>query len=249
MEPIGKSVIVTGGASGIGKSIVERLAAESANIGVFDIDLAATERLQRDLPAVYCRHCDVADSVQVASAVDDFYTRFGDIHVLINNAGTIHNSLLVNMEKDAAPVHDIEMWDRVIAVNLSSVFYVTLHVVRKMLLKRTKGLIINISSISAAGNMGQSAYSAAKAGVSSLVVTWAKELGLLGIRVAGIAPGFTRTDAAISSMSEETLSEWVERTPLRRLAKPAEIADAVLFIMRNDFFNGRILEIDGGLRI
>jgi 3-oxoacyl-[acyl-carrier protein] reductase len=244
-----KKVIVTGGASGIGRCLVEKLASEKAVVGVFDINKAALGKLEKAIPNIYCRVCDVSDPGQVEEAVDDFYTRFGVIDVLVNNAGIIHNALLVNLKKEASVRDDIEMWDKVIATNLSSVFYVTTHVARKMLIKRTKGVIVNVSSISAAGNLGQSAYSAAKAGVSALTVTWAKELSLFGIRVAGIAPGFTKTDATIQSMTKDVLDDWISKTPLRRLASPEEIADGILFIIRNDFLNGRILELDGGLRI
>jgi len=249
MDVKDKKVIVTGGASGIGRCLAEKLANEKAVVGVFDINKAALSKLEKAIPNIYCRVCDVSDPGQVEEAVDDFYTRFGVIDILVNNAGIIHNALLVNIKKDASVRHDIDMWDKVIATNLSSVFYVTTHIVRKMLMKRTKGVIINVSSISAAGNLGQSAYSAAKAGVSALTVTWAKELSLFGVRVAGIAPGFTKTGATIQSMTEDVLDDWISKTPLRRLANPEEIADGILFIIRNDFLSGRVLELDGGLRI
>jgi len=132
---------------------------------------------------------------------------------------------------------------------LNGVFYMTSHAVRKMVEQRRRGLIINISSICAAGNLGQSAYSASKAAVNALTVTWAKELGPFGIRVAGVAPGFTRTDTTINSMSESVLNDWKSKTPSRRIADPLEIVEGILFIIRNDFFNGRILELDGGLRL
>ena len=244
-----KKVIVTGGANGIGKCLVGKLVSEKAVVGVFDINQEALNKLKKDTPTIYCKICDVSNPSQVEEAVDDFYTRFGAIDILVNNAGIVHNSLLVSIDKGKIAKYDIDMWDKVIATNLSSVFYMTSHVIEKMLMKRTKGIIVNVSSISAAGNIGQSAYSVAKAGVGALTVTWAKELGLFGIRVAGIAPGFTKTDAAMQSMSENVLNEWIRKTPLRRLASPSEIADGILFIILNDFFNGRILELDGGLRM
>jgi 3-oxoacyl-[acyl-carrier protein] reductase len=185
----------------------------------------------------------------VEESIDDFFSRFGSIDVLVNNAGVIYNALLVNMRPDASISADIEAWDRTIRTNLSSVFYVTTYAVRKMFLRRTKGVIVNVTSISASGNMGQSAYSAAKAGVSALIVTWAKELSPLGIRVVGIAPGFTKTDAVTKSMTEDVLEDWVSRIPLGRLAKPEEIAEGILFLIRNDYLNGRTIDLDGGLRI
>jgi 3-oxoacyl-[acyl-carrier protein] reductase len=118
-----------------------------------------------------------------------------------------------------------------------------------MMTTRTKGVIVNISSVSAGGNPGQSAYAAAKAGVNALTAVWAKELGPLGIRVVAIAPGFTETDSTRAAMSETALQETIKRVPMRRLGKPEEIADGVLFAIKNDFCNGKVLALDGGLVI
>ncbi|MGA3086468.1 MAG: SDR family NAD(P)-dependent oxidoreductase [Thermodesulfobacteriota bacterium] len=249
MELRDKKVIVTGGANGIGRCLIGKLVDENTILGVFDINQEAIDKLKKDYPAIFCKNCDVSDPKQVEEAVDDFYGITGAIDVLVNNAGIIHSSPLVSIEKGKIVKYDIDKWDKVISVNLSSVFYVTSQIVQKMVMKRTRGVIVNVSSICAAGNIGQSAYSAAKAGVSALTVTWAKELSLWGIRVAGIAPGFTQTETAVGSMSETNWDDWKKKTPLRRMATPGEIADGILFLIKNDFFNGRILELDGGLRI
>jgi 3-oxoacyl-[acyl-carrier protein] reductase len=249
MEIKGKRTIVTGGASGIGKVLVEKLRDEGAIVGVLDVDEVALSRLEKNHAGLYCRVCDVSQVSSVESAVDDFFSRFGGIDILVNNAGIVYNALLVSLGPGGMSRHDVEMWDKVIATNLSSVFYVTVSVIDKMIRKRTRGVIVNVSSISECGNIGQSAYSAAKAGVSALTVTWAKELGILGIRVAGIAPGFTETDTTIGSMNKAVLRDWIQKTPVRRLATPQDIVDGILFVVKNDFFNGRILQIDGGLRM
>ena len=110
------------------------------------------------------------------------------------------------------------------------------------------GVIINVSSLSAAGNAGQSNYTAAKAGVAAMSVTWAKELARFGIRVANIAPGLTRTDM-VANMKPEAAERLVAGIPLRRCAEAGEIAHAALFIAENDYFTGRTIEIDGGLRL
>jgi 3-oxoacyl-[acyl-carrier protein] reductase len=109
-------------------------------------------------------------------------------------------------------------------------------------------VIVNISSISRAGNAGQSNYSAAKSGVESMSVVWAKELARYGIRVGALAPGFTQTDI-LASMRPEVLERLMAPVPLRRLGRPEEMAQSVLFIFENDFFTGRCLEVDGGLRL
>jgi 3-oxoacyl-[acyl-carrier protein] reductase len=244
-----KNVIVTGGSNGIGKCLVEKLVNEGAIVGVFDIDIDGINKLREDNPVIYCRVCDVSKSEQVKESVEDFYNEFDRIDVLVNNAALIYNSPLISFAKGGVKKHDIDMWDKVIATDLSSVFYMTVNVVEKMLLNRTKGVIVNVSSICASGNAGQSVYSAAKAGVNALTVTCAKELSFLGIRVAGIAPGFTETDTTIQSMGKNVLKDWIRKVPLRRLGDPREIADGIIFIIKNDFFNGKILELDGGLRI
>lgn len=243
-----KKVIVTGGGKGIGKKLVEKIVTENAIVGVFDIDEKALNELKKDNPGVFCKVCDVSDIDQVEKAVDEFFNKYQAIDVLINNAGMPRNAPLISLA-GGIKKHDVKLWDEVIAANLSSVFYMTLHVVEKMIKKRTKGVIINVSSISANGNAGQTAYSAAKAGVNALTMTWAKELNPWGIRVAGIAPGFTKTNTTLKIMSEKVIDDWNKEIPLRRMAEPSEIAEGILFIIKNDYFNGKVLELDGGLII
>jgi 3-oxoacyl-[acyl-carrier protein] reductase len=156
---------------------------------------------------------------------------------------------LVKIGAGGIEKHDIAMWNRVLSTDLSSVFYMTSCVVEKMITTRTKGVIVNISSVSAAGNAGQSAYSAAKAGVNALTATWAKELSVMGIRVVGIAPGFIETESTKEALSDATLQETVKKVPLRRLGKPEEIAQGVVSVIENDYFNGKVYELDGGLVI
>jgi len=249
MELKDKKIIVTGGANGIGRALADALTSRSAIVGIFDFNQEAIDKQRKDHPDMYCRVCDISDPAQVSGAVNDFYDKYGSIDILVNNAGAVNSVLLAGMDKGKISKHDTAMWDRVIATNLSGTFYMTSDAVQKMLIKRTGGLIVNVSSICAAGNAGQSAYSASKAGINALTVVWAKELSPLGIRVAGIAPGFTKTETTIHSMGDSLLSEWKKRTPLRRMAEIHEIVKGILFIIEDDFFNGKILEIDGGLRL
>ena len=134
-----------------------------------------------------------------------------------------------------------------IKVNLSSVFYCSVNVVEQMINKRIKGVIINISSISANGNADQSAYSAAKAGVNALTAVWSRELGAFGIRTASIAPGFFETESTHKALNDKIIEKIKSEIPLRKLGKPEELAKAVRFIIENDYFNGKILELDGGM--
>ena len=153
----------------------------------------------------------------------------------------------MSITPDGIKKHDLDAWNKVISTNLSSIFYVTVNVVEKMILNRTKGVIVNISSVSSSGNAGQSAYSAAKAGVNALTATWAKELGMMGIRVVSVSPGFTDTESTHKVMSQSNLKNLIREVPLRRLGMPEEIADGILFAIKNDFINGKVLELDGGL--
>lgn len=247
MELAGKKVIVTGGARGLGRRTVAKLAAKGARVTVFDLDRAGLEELRRGGEAVACVECDVSDYERVAEATARFHDEHGAADVLVNNAGVLYSAPLVRITPAGLERHDAAEWNRVLAADLSSVFYMTACVVEWMVSTRTRGVVVNVSSVAAAGNAGQSAYSAAKAGVNALTATWAKELSLMGIRVAAVAPGFTETESTRAALSEAVLRETVKRVPLRRLGTPDEIADGILHVIENDFFNGKVFELDGGL--
>ena len=142
----------------------------------------------------------------------------------------------------------LAQWQSVIDVDLTGVFLCAREGAERMIKLGNGGTIINISSISRAGNHGQTNYSAAKAGVAAMAVVWAKELARYGIRTGSIAPGFTRTDI-LSGMTPETLERVTAPVPLKRLGLPEEVAHAAVFVAENDFFTGRCLDVDGGLRL
>ncbi len=249
MDIQGKNAIVTGGVSGIGRAVVEKLISEGASIAVMDVDSDGLAALAEAHPDILCIRCDVSDHDQVAEVVAEIVQAFGQIDILVNNAGILYSAPLINIMSRDDKKHDVGMWKKVIETDLSSVFYVTVNVAEAMVSQRTKGVIVNVSSVAAAGNPGQSAYSAAKAGVEALTATWAKELGGLGIRSVAVAPGFTDTDSTTDAVSESVLKGWIGKTPLRRLARVDEIADGILTAIRNDYLNGTTLSIDGGLVI
>jgi len=241
LNPSGKRALVTGGAGGIGREVVELLLELGATVGVLDQREPAAYRRG----AVKFRPCDVGDHAQVAASVAALVEELQGVDILVNNAGMTEDSPLIRLAGGLVK-HDVGVWERVIAANLSSVFYVTSNVCERMVKARTKGVIVNISSVSAGGNAGQTAYSAAKAGVVALTKTWARELNLLGIRVACVAPGFTKT-GIIEKMGPKAIEGWNKRIPVRRMAEPSEIAEGILFVIKNDYFNGKVLELDGGL--
>ncbi len=248
MLPLNKNVIITGGANGIGKALTKKLVAEKAHVAVFDIDEVSLKQLKEEFPEISYYLCDVSKLSDIEKNISDFFNQLGSIDILINNAAIVRDAPLLNVFGEFKK-YPLDYWDKTIQINLTSVFLMTREVAEIMFKKRTKGLIINVSSIAAHGNPGQSAYSASKAGVSALTYTWARELNYLGIRVAGVAPGFTETNMSLKSMNDKLRENWKQKTPLKRMATPEEIADGIMFIIKNVFFHGKILELDGGLVI
>jgi len=248
-----KVVAVTGGGRGIGKSIATAFAARGAHIALLDLNAPDLESTRAELEAKGARVTtaivNVANEEQVVQAVDAVVAGFGRLDVLVNNAGITRDALLVKV-KDGEVVGKMSLaqWQAVIDVDLTGVFLCTREAAERMIRLGNGGVIINISSISRAGNHGQTNYSAAKAGVAAMTVVWAKELARHRIRTASIAPGFTRTDI-LSAMTPETLEKVTAPVPLKRLGMPEEVAHAAVFIAENDFFTGRCLEVDGGLRL
>jgi 3-oxoacyl-[acyl-carrier protein] reductase len=248
-----KVVAITGGARGIGKAIAATFADRGARIALMDLVPADLEAARGELAArgveVRAYPANVAKEEQVTTALDQLLADFGRLDVLINNAGIIKDALLVKV-RDGAIVGkmSLEQWQAVIDVNLTGVFLCGREAAERMIRLGHGGLIVNIASISKAGNAGQSNYSAAKAGVTALAVVWARELARFGIRAASIAPGFTRTDI-LSAMPPEMLDKMTAPVPLRRLGLPEEVAHAAVFIAENDYFTGRSIDLDGGLRL
>lgn len=253
MDLQGKSIVVTGAAQGLGQKIAEAIADKGANVAVVDLD-----RSKLDETLALCSaaggtaaafEANVADEAAVEKLFADVRREFGSVDGLVNNAGTNRDSLLVKV-KDGKVVGKMSSgdFDAVIAVDLKGVFLCGREAAVHMIEGGNGGVIVNISSISRAGNVGQTNYSAAKAGVAAMTVTWAKELARHNIRVGAVAPGFCDTQM-VAKIPEPIKEKIISSIPLRRFAEPAHIADSVLFILQNDYFDGRILEIDGALRL
>ena len=253
MELRGKTIVITGAGRGIGRAVAEDLATRGANLALLDLnepDLAeTTARCARQGVTARAYRANTASEDEVVAAFEQMAGQFGRLDGLVNNAGILRDAMLVKV-KDGQVVGKMSLaqWQAVIDVNLTGVFLCGREAAERMIQFGNGGGIINLSSISHAGNAGQSNYSAAKAGVTAMTVTWAKELARYGIRVLSIAPGFVRTPLA-ESMRPDMLAKMSAGVPLGRLGEPAEIAHAVAFIFGNDFFTGRCLELDGGLRL
>jgi len=238
MALLNKHILITGGSSGIGLSLAIELKKRGAQITVLDLVENNSATFDNFIK------CNVSQAINVYHSLKDL----DPVDILINNAAVTQDHLLVGFSESGLISHPIDEWHEVFDVNLNGLFYVTREVVLKMVQNRVKGLIINVSSIASLGNSGQSAYSASKAAVESLTLTWAKELSNFKIRVAGIAPGFV--DSGITSkMPIDLQKKWIKQTPLKRLATEEEIIKGFIFIIENAFFNGRILQVDGGLRL
>jgi 3-oxoacyl-[acyl-carrier protein] reductase len=253
MELAQKAVVVTGAGRGIGRVTAAQLAEQGANLALFDLneaDLAETAAIcSRKSVQARSYKVNVADEASVTEAMGRVAADFGRLDGLVNNAGIVRDGLLVKV-KEGAVVGSmtLDQWNAVIGVNLTGVFLCGREAAKHMIERGNGGVIVNISSISRQGNAGQTNYSAAKAGVESMAVVWAKELARYGIRAGSVAPGFTRTEI-LTAMRPEVLEKMTAPVPLKRLGLPEEIAQAVVFIFRNDFYTGRCLEIDGGLRL
>jgi 3-oxoacyl-[acyl-carrier protein] reductase len=253
MDLRGKAIVITGAAQGLGQKMAEVVARQGAKIALVDLDhtkLQDTVRLcsnagseVRDYPA------DVTDESGVETLFESIHKDLGSVDGLINNAGTNSDALLVKVENGAVQKKmSLADFNKVIAVDLTGVFLCGREAAVHMIQSGRGGVIINISSISRAGNVGQTNYAAAKAGVAAMTVTWAKELSRYNIRVAGIAPGFCNT-RMVANIKPEIRDKIISTIPLRRLGEPEEIGNTALYILQNDYYNGRILEVDGGLRL
>jgi 3-oxoacyl-[acyl-carrier protein] reductase len=253
MRLTNKVAIITGAGNGIGRETAILFAKEGAKVVVTDIDENAARGTVEDIlkslaedPDCTGDACffqlDISNREKTRQVAKDVINKYGEIDVLVNNAGIIQDALITKMTE--------EEWDRVINVDLKGPFQMVQAVVDNMI-EHNMGEIINVSSIVGVyGNIGQANYAAAKAGLIGLTKTLAKELGKKGIRVNAVAPGFIYTHMT-ESLPEKILNAMKEKTPLKRLGKPADVAYAILFLASDEanFISGAIIPVDGGLII
>jgi len=245
---------VTGGAAGIGRATALRFAQGGYAVSVWDVDEAGAAALVPALQAAGApdaegRKVDVTDSAAVEKAVAEVVARFGRVDALVNNAGIVRDSQLVKWKEGAvaSTMTDAD-FDKVIAVNLKGVFTCT-RAVSPHMIRQKSGVVLNASSVVGLyGNFGQTNYAATKAGVISFTKTWARELGKFGIRVNAVAPGFVATDI-IKAMPEKVIAGMVAKTPVGRMGKPEDIAEAYFWLASDaaSFVHGATLSVDGGL--
>ncbi|PVZ66346.1 SDR family oxidoreductase [Pelagibaculum spongiae] len=253
MNPNGKVVAITGGGQGLGRAMAVEFAAKGAKLALIDLNQdRLNETIQLCIEAggqASSFICNVANESEVEQTFAAISESMGSLDCLINNAGILRDALLVKVKDgEVQKKMTLDQWQAVTDVNLTGVFLCGREAAVQMINNKTGGVIINISSISRAGNMGQTNYSAAKAGVVAMAVSWAKELARFNIRTGAIAPGFIATEM-VASMKQEALDKFTSSIPLKRLGEPKEIAHSALFILENDYFSGRVIECDGALRL
>jgi 3-oxoacyl-[acyl-carrier protein] reductase len=253
MDLENKVIVVTGAARGLGAAMAKRLATHRTKLGLIDLEessLETTAAACKEAGAEVATYgADVSKEADVVAVFDRVVADLGSLHGLINNAGITRDALLVKFKDgEVVSTMSLEQWQAVIDVNLTGTFLCGREAVRHMTELGNEGVIINISSISRAGNMGQTNYSATKAGVQAMAVAWGKELARYGIRAAFIAPGFINTEM-VAGMKQEARDKLTAGIPLRRIGEPDQVAQAAEFIFLNDYFSGRGIELDGALRM
>ena len=241
----GKTVIITGASRGIGKGIALILAKNGANIAfTYSQSIESANKLVKEIKStgVECKayQSNAASYEESQSLVENILNDFDTFDVLINNAGITRDNLLLRMNE--------EDFDKVVEVNLKSVFNMV-KACQRVFLKKRSGSIINISSIvGVKGNAGQSNYAASKAGIIGFSKSIALELGSRNIRSNVVAPGFIQTEMT-DQLSEDIVNKWIEGIPLKRGGKPEDVANLCLFLSSDlsNFITGQVINVDGGM--
>jgi 3-oxoacyl-[acyl-carrier protein] reductase len=246
-------IIVTGGAQGMGAHFARRLAEAGAQVAVGDVKedgLASLAESTRNLPGrVHTRKLDVSSEADVGAFVDWAHDAMGGLNGLVNNAGILRDGLLVKKDKTTGAITKLskDQWDAVVGVNLTGATFMVRDVVAKMVATEQKpGVVVNMSSVARHGNRGQSNYVSAKAALAANVVTWAREFAAFGVRVGAVAPGMIETPMT-QGMNQKARDALVANIPVGRIGVPEDIWLAVKFVLECDYFNGRTIDVDGGL--
>lgn len=240
-----KLALITGAARGIGLSIAEKFAENGANLALTDIAFGEEvneliEKYTNSNIKIKLYESDASDFNNCDTVVQKIIEDFGQVDVLVNNAGITRDSLLMRMSE--------EQWDLVLKINLKSVFNMTKAVLRPMM-KQRNGSIINMSSVvGVQGNAGQSNYSASKAGMIGFTKSIAREVGSRNIRSNAIAPGFIETKMT-EKLSDDVRQEWIKTIPLRRGGKPEDVANTALFLASDlsDYVSGQVINVCGAM--
>ncbi|MGE0588536.1 MAG: SDR family NAD(P)-dependent oxidoreductase [Cyclobacteriaceae bacterium] len=239
-----QTILISGAGGSVGAFLAKELSKSVKKVIGIDLNEGS---LNHDDNIEY-HGCDLTNSEEVTNVLSPILENHR-VTVLINLAGQIHSEPLINLLNRTDACHSFSNWDKVVKANMYSVFNLSAIVAEQMVKKRTKGLIINTSSVAAQGNLGQTAYAAAKAGIEAMTKVWSKELGMFRIRCACISPGFFDTPSTHNNLNESNIDKWKKMTPVGKLGSLDEFLSGIKFIVENDYFNGKILQLDGGLNV
>jgi 3-oxoacyl-[acyl-carrier protein] reductase len=241
----GKTALVTGASKGIGRAVAEKLASQGANVAfTYLSSVEQGEALEKELAAkgVKARgyRSDASDFDAAEKLIQDVVDEFGSLDILVNNAGVTQDNLLMRMTE--------EMWDKVININLKSVFN-TVKAATRTFMKQKSGSIINMTSVvGLKGNAGQANYAASKSGIIGFTKSVALELGSRNVRCNAIAPGFIETEMT-AKLDEKTVQSWRDAIPLKRGGSVDDVADCVVFLASDwsSYITGQVIQVDGGM--
>jgi 3-oxoacyl-[acyl-carrier protein] reductase len=250
-------IIVTGAAQGMGAHFARRLAEAGAQVAAGDVkeaELAQLAESAKGLPGkIHTKKLDVSNEGECGSFVEWAHGAMGGLNGLVNNAGILRDGLLVKKDRTTGAITKLtkEQWDAVIGVNLTGATFMVRETVAKMVATERRsdslaGVIVNMSSVARHGNRGQSNYSAAKAALAANTVTWSREFAPFGIRVGTVAPGMIETPMT-QGMNQKARDTLVAAIPVGRIGLPEDLWLAVKFVLECDYFNGRTIDVDGGM--
>ncbi len=248
-------IIITGAGGGMGAHFATRIVEAGGQVAACDLNeeglKALADKCAKGPGNVHIQRCDVGDEAAIGAFVDWAYGAMGGLNGLVNNAGLLRDGLLVKQDRNTGEVVKMSKadWQLVIDVNLTGATFMVRDVVAKMVSEGQKpGVIVNMSSIARHGNRGQSNYVSAKAALAANTVTWSREFSRFGIRVGAIAPGMIETPMT-RGMNQKARDALVANVPVGRVGEPEDIWRAVQFVIECDYFNGRTIDVDGGLNM
>ena len=252
MELANKVVAITGAGQGLGKQMALSLAESGVNLALIDLNLEQLRETQAECESlgvsarVYVTN--VTNEQQVCAAFEQIEADFKQLNGVINNAGIMRDGMFIKVKDGQITPMSLEQFQSVMDVNVTGTFLCGREASKVMLNTDSKGVLINISSVARAGNIGQTNYSASKAAVATMATVWAKELGRFGIRSVAIAPGVIKT-AMTDQVKPEAMDRLIKMIPVGRLGLADEISATVKYALTNEFVTGRVLEVDGGMRM
>lgn len=252
MELADKVIAITGAGQGLGKQMALSLAQSGMNLALIDLNPDQLDEVQAECLSlgVIARSyvANVTDEQQVCAAFEQIEADFQQLNGVINNAGIMRDGMFIKAKDGYVTSMSLDQFQSVMDVNVTGTFLCGREASKVMLNTDSKGVLINISSVARAGNIGQTNYSASKAAVATMATVWAKELGRFGIRSVAIAPGVIKT-AMTDQIKPEAMDRLLRMIPVGRLGLADEISATVKYVLTNEFVTGRVLEVDGGMRM